>query len=131
MSAHLYILAFLGLGFTSPAFAGDKLETCSAKSHSHVVVLKMIGGDLHASLENKSLTKYGKIGNSREGRYEVAGKERSLAVVKNIDLESFRASKSVAKELMLLLLSGRQDAMGEEDMLSANASALVASLSCE
>ncbi|NUN06710.1 MAG: hypothetical protein HUU57_13225 [Bdellovibrio sp.] len=131
MSLQLYILAFLGLGFTPLAFASEKLETCSAKNYAHVVVLKKVGSDLHASLENKSLTKYGKIGNSSEGRYEVAGKERSLAVVKNIDLESFRASKSVAKELMLLLLSGRQDAVDEEDMLGANASALVASLSCE
>lgn len=131
MSLQLFSVVLIGLTLTSASFASDKLSQCNGKSYSHIVVLEKVGNDIHASLENKSLTKYGKIGNANEGRYEVAGKERSIAVVKNIELESFRASKSVAKELMLVLLSGRQDAVGEEDMLGSTASALVTSLSCE
>lgn len=115
--------------FQSSTFAGS-LVLCRGQNQTHTLLLEKIGRDLEIHIENRQLVPYEKIGNDKEGYYSTSGKEHSTLRIKNIDIDTYRKSRTLSQESVVALLLGRPDFAGEEDLIYSHARNLLSSLKC-
>lgn len=124
------ISALLISCFALPSIAAP-LKECQGITKTHIISLEQVGPDIHATLEDEHLHKYQPISDPKEGKLEIAGKEKSIMVISNKDISSFLKMRRLSRELMVALMLGRPEFQGEEDMIWAHADDLIHALVCK
>lgn len=114
-----------------PAFGDSALTSCSAVKNDHIVKIDQVDKDLHISLEDSKLHKYRDIGNSTDGKFKISGKEKSMMVVEDLQLATLVKARNLSSEMLVALMLGRPEYVGEEDIIYSYASALINALSCK
>lgn len=124
------ISALLISCFALPSLAAP-LKACQGITKTHIISLEQVGPDILVTLEDDRLRKYQPISDPKEGKLEIAGKEKSIMAVSNKDIESFLKMRRLSRELMVALMLGRPEFQGEEDMIWAHADDLMRALACK
>lgn len=121
----------LSLGISLAASATPAIKSCVGTTKTHILSLEQMGPDVHVSLENSSLQKYRDIEYPKEGKLKISGKETSLIVVSNQEIEPLMKTRYLSRELVVALILGRPEFRGEEDLIYSYADEFIHALVCK
>lgn len=128
-----YIFAICAIVLTSLSTLADTLpvKSCEAVTNTHLFKFEQVGKDIQATLEDKKLQRYSDLSNPKEGKLKIFGKQKTTILIEGKDLTDFVKLRYLPRELLVGMMMGRPEYIGEEDILYSYADEFIVALKCK